>query len=433
MLSFMTRLPQCHSFLDASFAPFDQRAELAVGDLRIHPARVADKGRETAIGAGEHPLASDDVGELADALRHQFRVLDVVGAGVDHAGDQHLVVRQFGIAPHRPFMGMPRVGGLERDRLRLSLQDDRQDLLQWNVEVVRALVVAPAQMQPRRTGRHIRQRVVERLDLLFGLLEEFRFGQILEAGVARHREVGAVELHHDAGAGDGLVFLPHGIGDGADIGGVGRIVAIGLERGDHARGGRRHERIGRLRRRDRRLEVGNVLLHRVVVADLDVTDAAQPAEHHRADELHHALAEIGIIRHVAIRFRRERLAAETGEALLDVGRVADLAGLAVTDDIDADRHLVRDDLAHRLRDLAIEIGMIVGLVLILLHQQIDQRLRPRQAADMGRQDAIRAELHGFLPGLLRRWYKQFRSGASLGWSDGFRCALPILRRPRHLA
>ena len=96
----------------------------------------------------------------------QFRMLDVVGAGVDDAGDQHLVVRDLRIAPHRPFMRMPRIGRLERDRLRLRLQDDRQHLLQRNVEVVRAFVVAPAQMQPRRTRRHIGQRVVHRLDLL---------------------------------------------------------------------------------------------------------------------------------------------------------------------------------------------------------------------------------------------------------------------------
>ena len=121
-------------------------------------------------------------------------------------------------------------------------------------------------------------------------------------------------------------------------------------------------------------------------------------EHHRSDELHHALAEIGIVRHVAIRLRRERLAAEAGEPLLDVGGIADLAGLAVADDIDADRDLVGDDVGHRLGRLAVEFRMIVRLVVILLHQQIDQRLRPRQAADVRRQDAIGAEFHAISSG-----------------------------------
>ena len=36
--------------------------------------------------------------------------------------------------------------------------------------------------------------------------------------VPAHREVGAVDLQHDAGLGDGLVFVPHRLGDGEQIG-----------------------------------------------------------------------------------------------------------------------------------------------------------------------------------------------------------------------
>jgi hypothetical protein len=46
---------------------------------------------------------------------------------------------------------------------------------------------------------------------------------------------------------------------------------------------------------------------------------------------------------------------------------------------------VRHDVRDRLGDLAIELGMIVGLVLVLIDQQFDQRLWARQTADMGRQ------------------------------------------------
>ena len=84
-----------------------------------------------------------------------------------------------------------------------------------------------------------------------------------------------------------------------------------------------------------------------MVAQFDRTGAAQPLEHLRSGELDHALAEIRIVRQVALRLGREGFAAETGETILDVGRVADLAGLAVADDIDADGDLMRDDVERR--------------------------------------------------------------------------------------
>src|ERR1700722_11447758 len=95
------------------------------------------KCRETAVGAGDHALAADDIGELADALSDEFRMLDVVRAGVYHAGDQNLVVRNTGIAPDRPLMRMPRICRLERNRLRLAPPNHWQNLLQGNVEIMR--------------------------------------------------------------------------------------------------------------------------------------------------------------------------------------------------------------------------------------------------------------------------------------------------------
>src|ERR1700678_4145259 len=89
---------------------FHERRQLAVGNFRIHPTRVANECREAAIGPGNHPLAAHDVAESPYALRDEFGMLDVVGAGVDHAGDQHLVVRYFGVAPYRPLMRVAWVG-----------------------------------------------------------------------------------------------------------------------------------------------------------------------------------------------------------------------------------------------------------------------------------------------------------------------------------
>src|SRR6185437_1329248 len=89
VLSFMTlsSMPQLRG---CQFGAFDQRAELAVGDLGIDPASVTDESGKPAVCPSKNAFAPNDIRKLADALRHEFRMFDVVGAGVDHAGDQHL-------------------------------------------------------------------------------------------------------------------------------------------------------------------------------------------------------------------------------------------------------------------------------------------------------------------------------------------------------
>ena len=58
---------------------------------RLARRRTARPSSETAIGTGDHPLAADHPRVPLDSLRHGLGVLDVVGAGVDHARDQHFV------------------------------------------------------------------------------------------------------------------------------------------------------------------------------------------------------------------------------------------------------------------------------------------------------------------------------------------------------
>ena len=49
------------------------------------------------------------------------------------------------------------------------------------------------------------------------------------AGVARHREIGAVELQHEAGGDDRFVFGRIAVGDRFEIGFVRRVVVVRLE------------------------------------------------------------------------------------------------------------------------------------------------------------------------------------------------------------
>ena len=77
-----------------------------------------------------------------------------------------------------------------------------------------------------------------------------------------------------------------------------------------------------------------------------------------------------------------RMAAEAREALYDVGRIADLAHLAVADDrdpgLDLPLHRLVDSLLHH----AVELGLVICLALVAGEQQRNEFGAARQAADM---------------------------------------------------
>ena len=76
---------------------------------------VTGEGRETAVGAGDYPFAIAHRGDRAfQALGDQGRVLDIIGHGVDDAGDQHHVVGQRVVAKGVDLVGVARVGERQR-------------------------------------------------------------------------------------------------------------------------------------------------------------------------------------------------------------------------------------------------------------------------------------------------------------------------------
>ncbi len=72
--------------------------------------------------------------------------------------------------------------------------------------MMRALVVAPAEMEPHLFRRDVGDGMVERLDMELCALAELGGRERGILDVPAHGEVGAVELQHQAGRGDGLVF-----------------------------------------------------------------------------------------------------------------------------------------------------------------------------------------------------------------------------------
>src|SRR5262249_46381872 len=95
--------------------------------------------------------------------------------------------------------------------------------------------------------------------------------------------------------------------------------------------------------------------------------------------------------------RLSSLPVEAGKAMAHVSRVADLALLAVVDDVYAGLELLSDNVADgaahaRVEDLRIRHApRVEGL------QGGCQVLSPRKAASVCRQNAVGAELHGREP------------------------------------
>jgi hypothetical protein len=109
-----------------------------------------------------------------------------------------------------------------------------------------------------------------------------------------------------------------------------------------------------------------------------------------------ALRELGKVGEILVD-ERVALAAEAGEAILDVGRVARLAHLAVVDDVDARGHLLLHDLLDRRRDARVERRHVDRDALLAREHRADEIFRPGQAARVGGQESLGASLHDVFP------------------------------------
>src|SRR6202044_2982281 len=152
-------------FAGGQVGAFGHGGELGPGDFGVD-GHERGEGGEAAVGAGDHVLPADEAGVADQALGDQFRVLDVVGGGVEHAGDEDLAVGQGDVLEDLPLVLVPGVGALEGDRGRARGQHQVDDVGQRDVGVVRALVVAPAQVHAQPVRRDVAGGVVDGLQAL---------------------------------------------------------------------------------------------------------------------------------------------------------------------------------------------------------------------------------------------------------------------------
>ena len=213
---------------DAISAPCASAASLAQTTSGSTP-RDADVDAEAAVDAGHDVVAADEVGVALDALRDELRVLDVVRLALDDAGDQHLAFGHLDLLEQRPLVRMARIGGLEQDRVRLGLPDDVDDVGERHVAVVRAGVVAPAQVHAHLLGGDVTSAWLSASMCSAIVSRNPARSSSANWRVAAHREVGAIDLQHDAGLGDRLVLVAHRLGDGEHVVLVAGVVVVAEE------------------------------------------------------------------------------------------------------------------------------------------------------------------------------------------------------------
>ena len=154
---------------------------------------------EPAIGARYHILPPDDVGEGFDALRDQLGMLDDIGGVADHTRNDEFAGRQLDVFPHRPFVLVTHVAGLETVCLRAHFKHQIDDLLERQVVRMRAVPGAPAEMVAHAILRNAGKRVIERVDADFHTPPIFGDARLRLDHIPCIRQTRIVDLQDEAG------------------------------------------------------------------------------------------------------------------------------------------------------------------------------------------------------------------------------------------
>jgi hypothetical protein len=250
-----------------------------------------------------------------------------------------------------------------------------------------------AQVQPQVLGRDVRDRMIERLDVQARALAELGEVQVRVLDVPAHGEIGTIDLQHDAGLGDGLVFVPHRLRDREQVGLVVLVVVVAEEQRHHAGRGRAHERPGGLLVRQRGLEVFHILHRGARVAHADRCIAGRRLAARAAGIAEHAPGQVGEVREVLVD-EGVAGAAEPVEPVLHVGGVARLRHFPVVDDVDAGLALLADHLGDGGANAPSQRRAVDRHALLLGIHHAHEIVRPRQAAGVGGEEAVGAALHG---------------------------------------
>ena len=327
-------------------------------------------------------------------------MLDEVRGGVDDPGQEQQRVGH-GVPPeHLVLVRVPGVRQLERERSDPRAVEQGEDRLQRDVRGVRAVVVAPADVQPDPVRGDLRRGPVDGLDVRLDDLEKAVEGLVLEQARALHREVGAVELEQEPARVDQLVLLLHLPCEGEHVPLVGIVVGVQEGRGDDARGGRGHEALDELLGPRRRGSLEQVALPRGL-AEVGIRDLGQGLRRvrdlrRRASANLQKRGVVGEVDEVAGR-GPATLASEAAHAPRHIRGEPDAGLLAVVADVDTRVELLADDRVDGGGGLARELGLVDGLATLLPYEELAEPRRPREAPDVRDEDSPLAPVHAAYP------------------------------------
>ena len=215
----------------------------------------------------------------------------------------------------------------------------------------------------------------------------FGIGAALEHHVPTQTQIRRVELQHESRRHDGLVLSPHGFGERMKVLLMVAVIIVGLKERDHTRRRRVHERFKRFAGIGGGPKVGRILAARLRVFDFNGADAHGSLVGRRASRFGLALQERRVFFKIG-GCPSGTVACETGDAMLDIGGVTELAHLAVAHHVDTDGHLAGDHLGYRCRNLPTMFIKVDFFVIVYGEDPTRDCFRTRQAADMGGQDVV---------------------------------------------
>src|SRR5262249_35224090 len=143
---------------------------------------------------------------------------------------------------HLVFVRVPWIGEWQVQAANLGATQDRQNIRERNVLVVRSLVVAPTDMKPHFAARDTDEGRVDGGDHSVHELLEILERPFAEGDMALEGEVGRIDLKIKAAADNGLVLDTQGGSDRVNIGVEAWIVLVLHDRGQNARRGGGKER-----------------------------------------------------------------------------------------------------------------------------------------------------------------------------------------------
>ena len=135
--------------------------------------------------------------------------------------------------------------------------------------MMRAFIIAPAEMHAHPLCRNVGQRPVQGFDMFGGPLAKLGHFEIRILDVPAHRQVRAIDLQIEASRHDRLVFGPHRIRDRREIGALAPVMVVAEEKRDDARRRRGHERALISPLPDRELQIVDIPPDRVGIGDGD--------------------------------------------------------------------------------------------------------------------------------------------------------------------